>query len=270
MRIGWFLVVAACAAAPKPEPVTPIVLPASPAASPLPCAENEGERCRAGCDAGKQDDCAVLASMHYTGNGAPIDLARARALAESSCNANVLRGCNVLALLYEKGEGGVPKDEAKATELYRRVCDGKEWRGCANLGRLRLVNNDSDPAGIDFHERACRLGGASSCLAAGSRLAPGQPNPSPYRAAAMFRIGCDAGDLDACNGLGTCYARGEGVPQDNARAIELFTKACDGNVGIGCKGLGDMFATTDPVRAQAAYKRSCDLGYKRGCEHVTP
>lgn len=202
--------------------------------------------------------------MLYQGIGTPVDKQRARDLARRSCDAGVFRGCNVLGLIHEDA-----REKDRALELFRRACDGKEWRGCANLGRVRIEEGNA-AEGIRLHEQACRMGGTSSCIAAASRLAPGQPNPDATRAAEMFRLGCEGGDLDACNGLGTCYARGEGVPRNDARAIELFTRACDGNVGIGCKGLGDMFASTDPTRAQAAYKRSCDLGYKRGCEHVGP
>jgi len=244
MKYAFFLAFSACASAPRSEPA-PIVLPASPTVAPT------------ACEAGNQIVCAETASTLVSS-----DKNKARELAESSCSANVMRGCNVLALLSE--EGG---DEARAIELYTRACNGNEWRGCSNLGRLRIAKNDVQ-AGIDFHEKACRLGGTPSCLSAGSRLAPGQPAPDPKRAAEMFRLGCDGGDLDCCNGLGTSYARGEGVPRDDARAIELFTRACDGNVGIGCKGLGDMFAPTDPNKSRGYYERACTLGYQRGCERI--
>lgn len=257
---------AACAGAPRNEPV-PIVLGSAPVPATVPrCSEKNAESCRRGCDAGKQEDCAVYASLLVMGNGVPQDFAPARALADSSCKAGVFRGCNALALIFEDGKGG-PKDEARAIELYRLACDGKEWRACANIARLEIAKHHLQ-LGVDFHVRACKLGGIPSCLNGGAYLAPGGGADDPPRAAELFRIGCDAGDLDCCNGLGTSYARGSGVPQDDARATELFRRACDGNVGIGCKGLGDMLAPADPAQAQVAYKRSCELGYARGCERA--
>jgi TPR repeat protein len=87
-------------------------------------------------------------------------------------------------------------------------------------------------------------------------------------AANLYGKACDLGDLEGCAGLGTCFARGNGVARDVARARGLFDRACDGGKGIGCKGLGDLERDSDPVQAVSFYRRSCDLGYAGGCAYL--
>ena len=53
---------------------------------------------------------------------------------------------------------------------------------------------------------------------------------------------CEKGTATACNSLGLLYVKGEGVKQDDARAIALFRKACDSGDASGCSNLGVIYA----------------------------
>src|SRR5260221_7739452 len=98
MRLVALLFFVACAGSPtKSVTVQPVVLGPGPAPVAPGCSEKSAASCEPTCAAGKQEDCAVLASMLATGNGAATDYARANTLADASCRAGVLRGCNVLA-----------------------------------------------------------------------------------------------------------------------------------------------------------------------------
>jgi len=45
---------------------------------------------------------------------------------------------------------------------------------------------------------------------------------------------CNAGHAGSCTNLGTMYAKGSGVSQDQARAVQWFQKACDAGEADGC------------------------------------
>ena len=84
---------------------------------------------------------------------------------------------------------------------------------------------------------------------------------------------CDAGDLAVCDQLGVRYETGEGVIQDQARALSLFQQACDGGLLLGCTHLGLMFGSgagidRDPATAGFLYERACDGGDLLGCAHL--
>jgi hypothetical protein len=213
----------------------------------------------------------VLAANLVNGQGVPKDPARARPIAERACSSGTLRACNVLALLFEHGDGG-PKDEARAVELYERACSGGELRACANLASVRRegrLGQPRDPSrAAELYEKACSGGIAFACTGAAWSHVPAGGSSNPVLAASFYGKGCDLGDLDACAGLGTCFARGTGVPPDTARARELFGRACEGHKGIGCKGLGDLARDVDPAQAVGFYRQSCDLGYAGGCSYL--
>ena len=44
---------------------------------------------------------------------------------------------------------------------------------------------------------------------------------------------CEGGDAMRCGNLGLLYFKGLGVPQDYAKAAELYGKACDGGDAAG-------------------------------------
>ena len=46
---------------------------------------------------------------------------------------------------------------------------------------------------------------------------------------------CDGGNAIGCYNLGVMYAKGQGIKQNNFKAIKLFKKACDGGIAAGCK-----------------------------------
>jgi TPR repeat protein len=81
---------------------------------------------------------------------------------------------------------------------------------------------------------------------------------------------CDAGDLEACEMLGSDYFAGRGVPQDVGRSADLVQRACDGGRPSACMGLAMAYfeghgRPTDISRATALRERACDLGSTKAC-----
>ena len=93
------------------------------------------------------------------------------------------------------------------------------------------------------------------------------------RAAELYRQACDGGEANGCNGLGTMYADGKGVQQDDARAVELYRQACDGGEATGCFNLGNMYrmgrgVPQDVTRALELYWHSCDGVVVTACNNL--
>jgi TPR repeat protein len=81
---------------------------------------------------------------------------------------------------------------------------------------------------------------------------------------------CRAGDLTSCSNLGAVYDDGMGIPQDPARAAELYRKACDGQVWIACANLGKLFLdgrglAKDVSQGNGLLELACRHGSPEGC-----
>ena len=97
------------------------------------------------------------------------------------------------------------KEYDRAAELFKKVCDGGEMRGCNNLG-VMYTNGD----GVEKNEQ---------------------------KAAELYKKACNGGETNGCYNLGLIYADGKGVEKDFKKAAELFKKACDGGNMHGCRSL---------------------------------
>ena len=90
------------------------------------------------------------------------------------------------------------------------------------------------------------------------------------KAEELYRQACNKEGL-GCFILGQMYRKGEGVTQDDFKAVELFQKACDGQDASGCIGLGVEYAVGHGVRqsvedALTFYGKACDLKDANGCK----
>lgn len=85
------------------------------------------------------------------------------------------------------------------------------------------------------------------------------------KAAAAFERASAKGNVDAQRRLGFMYYHGEGVAQDNPRAISLFEKAARGGDAESAHNLGTMYeygmsVAQDEGRAAEWFRRAADLG----------
>ena len=85
-------------------------------------------------DQGNADGEAMLGQLYAIGTGVPKDLAKAVDLFQKSAAQGNPHGCASLARAYEKGVGGLPQDNQKAIEWYRKA--GNEPYAKAALVRL--------------------------------------------------------------------------------------------------------------------------------------
>ena len=73
--------------------------------------------------------CINLASSYEIGRGIPKDQNKANQLYRKICDGGSMWGCAILGNSYEKGLG-VPKDLKKAKQLFRKACDGGYRDAC--------------------------------------------------------------------------------------------------------------------------------------------
>ena len=86
----------------------------------------------------------------------------------------------------------------------------------------------------------------------------------------QFKNSCEHGNMNSCYSLGILYYKGNGVPKNIPKAIELFEKSCIGNEINGCMYLGYLytygeFVKQDKVKAKELFYKACRLGSKMGC-----
>jgi TPR repeat protein len=54
----------------------------------------------------------------------------------AQCDEGDADSCSTLGAIYRGGAVGVPRDEARAVELYRKACALGSQSGCADLRRM--------------------------------------------------------------------------------------------------------------------------------------
>ena len=87
------------------------------------------------------------------------------------------------------------------------------------------------------------------------------------------RYAADAGDTDAMSNLGLLYENGQGVPQDCAKAAELYQKAADAGNPRALKYLGVLYKNgwgvpQDYAKAAALFQKAVDAGVTTAIFHL--
>jgi uncharacterized protein len=90
----------------------------------------------------------------------------------------------------------------------------------------------------------------------------GQDYATAYR---LFRSLADAGNVNALGAIGVMYAKGEGVPQNDAEAVKWYRLAADRGNAASQLALARMYETgrgvpQSDVEAATWYRRAADQG----------
>jgi TPR repeat protein len=124
-----------------------------------------------------------------------------------------------IALMYEKGNMGLPQDDRQAAEWYRKA------------------------AGRNFAVAQTRL---AYMYAAGRGIARNE-----IEAARLFRRAAELGDAGAQDNLGALYQQGGfGVAQDLVLAYVLFSHAADAGNKLSTSSLAELKAHLSPDQLQ--------------------
>jgi uncharacterized protein len=197
---------------------------------------------RDNCDRATRDNnlavaCFSLGQLYDTGTFVARDGKLAMGLHEKSCGLGEMRACAELGAFYDDGVV-VPREVATAKKYFRMACDGGNGRGCNSLVLLHPEAATKDEIAYVIER---------------------------------YRAICDGGgDVEACMALGDVYRKGEWLPVDAKRAIELYDRACTANHPMACNNLGAMYVLgqgtkVDPEKAAALYAKACSIGSREGC-----
>ena len=161
-------------------------------------------------------------------------------LLQSNCGRGDWASCLALGESYLEGEG-VPRNPARAADLFRRACEGQYPEGCYNLGYLYTAGEGvgfDDFRATDLFRRACEGGYPGGCTALGHSYQIGHGvllNIS--RATEFYRKACNQGEMYGCTALALSYYRGFGINRNRSVAQELFEEACRNSHEAACEKL---------------------------------
>ncbi len=146
------------------------------------------------------------------------------------------RGCPLasldLAEAYENGSDRLPKDHARALQLYAAAADGGDDNAMVCLGAFAThPGKEHDlAAAAAWFQRAAALDNPTALvtLARMHRMGEGGLEKSDTKAAALLQRAVDLNDPQAMVDLAHLYASGlGGLPEDPARARDLVNKAAE-------------------------------------------
>jgi len=153
---------------------------------------------------------------------------------EKSCADGNKVDCNELGSFYAEGTG-VKADVPRALELFEKACNADHPDGCNNLAFMLR-----------------------------KRVEP----PEPKRALPFAMKACDLGEEDDCNLVGFMYDHGEGVEEDDVKALEYFGRACKEDSALGCRNAGLAELAKSPKPALEHFARGCELKDGQACNEV--
>jgi eukaryotic-like serine/threonine-protein kinase len=154
---------------------------------------------------------------------------------------------NQLGVKYALGEDGLPRDDTKAVEWYRKAASQGYAKGETNLGDMYFFGrgglDKSYSEALSWYLKAAQQDFPDAQYRLGVMYEKGLGTSKDIQnAVKYYRSASDHGNPESENVLGTLYATGDaGVPQDDKQAVALYQKAADQGYAKAEKNLGDMY-----------------------------
>ena len=165
-------------------------------------------------------------------------------------------------------------DFAEALRIWQAACDAGNPQGCYHAA---IVHRDGEGVPVDpakaneRFEQACEGGVGNACFNLGI-------NASGKAQIAYFLIGCGYDNVGSCARLGMAYSTGDGVIQDNGKAVEYLSRACEVRemfAGPACFMLASLFDVhademieDDPAKANHWLELGCRRGDLDSCQNL--
>ncbi len=177
-------------------------------------------------------------------------------LIQQSADAGSAEGAHRLALVFAQGDGGTPRNEARAVELFGLAAEKGHQRAQLNLGMLYLrgqgVPRDVVQARA-WLEKAAAAGDPYALYVLGRAMEEGSGpvGADSIRAANLYRQAAEKGHPLAALRYGMALADGVGVKRDVVAAQRWLIHAQQSGVPEAALALGDMAARTPVSRDKA-------------------
>ncbi len=205
---------------------------------------------RRACDAADARACAVLGDLLAI-HADPVRRAERPALFLRACTLGLAAACEDGAQAGATGRSAI--------ELrYRAACDTGGLPACRALGERQIGEGRSAEdrsAGLALLDRMCRSGDRRACAIVRFHWGAQGTAEGDGRAREFAVLGCEAGDAEACVGLGN-EALGQGPPARPA-ALAWFEEACARDAS--------RCASVEDVRNEPALAQRCGNGDQEGC-----
>jgi TPR repeat protein len=186
-------------------------------------------------------------------------------LLRRATDAGSPEGAHRLALLYAEGAEGVPRNDARALELFEKAASAGHRRAQINAGTMYFrgqgVARDLMRARAWLEKAAVTQDDAYALYALGRALDEGQGTlmADPVRAADLYRRAAQLGHPLAALRYGLALSEGNGVRQDLTAAQTWLLQAGKGGVPEAALAIGDLAARLSATRDKAARQSNLQL-----------
>lgn len=141
---------------------------------------------------------------------------------DDGCRLGDGQACWELGRLSMTGKG-VPKDQAMARARYDEGCKQGWAESCVDAGLIRERAKEDLPRALELWTRACTLGDGRGCAKVGLAHKYGTAGPVDLVAAlASYEEACTKGYFGGCGFAAFVYEKGEGVPANPAKRLEML------------------------------------------------
>jgi TPR repeat protein len=176
---------------------------------------------------------------------------------------------NTLGVKYVQGEDGLPRDDVKAVEWYRKAANQNFAKAEVNLGDMYFYGRggllQSYLDALSWYLKAAQQDAPDAQYRLGFMYERGTgTSKDTAKAVQLFRSAAEHGYAVAQNLMGTLYATGDdGVAKDDKQALDWFQKAASQGYAKAQKNLGDMYffghgVDKDYAQALAWYTKAAD------------
>ncbi len=245
---------------------------------------------RKGCDLNSANGCFSLGFAYRLGKGVARNEALGASLMDKGCDMGS-SGCKFLrdkGLLPPRSAAApaparaapapagrtapaVAKNPMSDPETSCRTNPDKEAAAssCEAIGftmEMDLGDGGNPVAALWYHDRACTLGNASGCTAAGMLYWLGRvgatgnpPKPDLVKTFGYNRRACDL-DPGECWYVANNYWKGEGVALNLVTAEALYRRSCKASPEYGCSSTAYFLDKTkrgQPGEIVALYEKAC-------------
>ncbi|APG62877.1 hypothetical protein LPB140_08840 [Sphingorhabdus lutea] len=225
---------------------------------------------RISCEKKKAQACLDYTSALYMGTYDRVNYPLARKYAKITCDLKEAEGCNFLAAMQEKGQGGAQNMDG-AISNFDTACNMGNGGACNNLAQIIYDGRLTEQRKLDFsldtaralYAKGCDKNIAISCNNYAVMLLQGQGGAlKQVEARAFFDVACTAGNLDACANYGYMQLSGIGGPEDFAKASVLLQESCEKGHLLACDNWAYMMMNGLGVEKNL---KSAETIFAKGC-----
>lgn len=194
----------------------------------------------------------------------------------AQCKQGKAGSCSLIAVYYQGGTKGFPKDFKKAFTYYERGCTLGSKTGCGGLGYLYkqgLGTPKNFPMALKYLRKACAQSDALSCHDLGQMYEKGMGTTKNYiMARTKYEQACKGTYKKSCVNVGVYHQYGLGGLAKNFKtAAKYYNIGCTAKRGEGCYLLGKLYRDGKGVRrnastAKALFRKGCSLRFKKSCD----